>query len=369
MKTFQVYIRRPQTQEPIWDYSKTVVASDERAAILDAYNSWVDENPTPPPPALNLCYAKVQQPAQLNSNLMQPVVLLNEMVSSYRNSHLHNFHPMALAVSEDTSDDLFSMVQASKEAPGSTSLAVVDTQGPGTSGGKPTQDALGIYNDMLTLSSLANVVAMKKVYDAHPAAYDITKPAEATAFIQAQAVNLNDTFTRQLGAYALPGETTSQHYSKEVLTADLHLEFLTTLFSSFAFPEAALTKLDAILTEVKDSLANLKVGLDSKDQTLDHIIFVNYLEPITLQGVPEKVITGKIRMFYLQINQSSWQATIGKSTVSKVKFEMNFYDTIFSINSNLVRSDISSITGLIKKFTGQSFEEMSKLTSPTVIKK
>ena len=63
--------------------------------------------------------------------------------------------------------------------------------------GKPTQDAMEIYNDMLTLSSLANVVAMKEVYKDHPTKYDITKPQEASAFVQAQAVNLNDTFTRR----------------------------------------------------------------------------------------------------------------------------------------------------------------------------
>lgn len=361
MTTFRVSIRRPTTKEPIWDFAQTVVANDEKSAFISAYNTWVDDNPTPPPPAMNLC--------QWQAKVIYPVVVLDEMVSAFRSSHRSNFRPLALAVADDTSDDLFSMVQASKKAPGSTSIAVVDTTGPATSNGQPTQDALAIYNDMLTLSSLANVVSMKKVYDAHPAAYDITKPTDATAFIQAQVVNLNDTFTRQLGAYALPGETTAQHYQKDVLTADLHLEFLTKLFSSFAFPEAAMTKLDGVLTQVKDALANLKVGIESENQTLDHMIFTNYIEAVDIAGVPEKVLTGKIRMFYLKIDQASWKATIGKSSVSKVNFKMDFFDTIFSINSNLVRSDISSITGLINKFTGQSFEEMSKLTSPTVIKK
>lgn len=303
------------------------------------------------------------------TNVAYPVVTLDEMVSIFRNSHRTNFSPKALLASDDSSDDLFSMVQASKKDPGSTSIAVVDTNGPGTSEGKPTQDALAIYNDMLTLSSLANVVAMKGVYDAHPTQYNITDPKEATAFIQAQVVNLNDTFTRRLGAYALPGQTTAQHYNKNVLTADLHLEFLTTLFSSFAFPTSAMTKLDGILTQVKDSLANLKVGLESETQTLDHMIFTNYIEAVDIEGVPEKVLTGKIRMFYLKINQASWKATVGKSSVSKVNFTMDYFDTIFNINSNLVRSDISAITELIKKFTDQSFDEMSKLTSPTVVKR
>lgn len=300
-----------------------------------------------------------------------PIVTLDEMVSTFRNSR--NTTPSRpktlLAVNDASSNDLFSMVQASKKAPSPTSIAIVDTKGPSTWNGNPSQDALAIYNDMLTLSSLANVVAMKGVYDAHPAQYNITDPKEATAFIQAQVANLNDTFTRRLGTYALPSETTAHHYNKEVKTIDLHLDFLTTLFSSFAFPKSAITKLDGILTQVKDSLANLKIGIESENQTIDHIIFTNYIEAIDIEGVPEKVLTGKIRMFYLKINQASWKATVSKSSVSKINFTMDYFDTIFNINSNLVRSDIQAITELTNKFTGQSFNEMSQLTSPTVIQR
>lgn len=298
-----------------------------------------------------------------------PVVTLEEMVSTFRKSLKSKSFLTSAPLADDDGDDLFSLVKESKEAPGSTSIAAVNTTGAGAEGGKPTSEALSIYNDMLVLSSLANVVSMKGVYDEHPEKYNITDPKEASIFIQKQVVNLNDTFTRRLGAYALPGETTAQHFSKEVLTADLHLEFLTTLFSTFEFPATAIKKLDGILTQVKDTLANLKIGFESQDQTLDHMIFVNYIEAVDIEGIPEKVLVGKIRLFYLKINQASWKATVSKSSVSKVNFTMDFFDTIFTINSALVHTDLSAITGLIKKYTNHSFDEISKLTSPTVIKK
>ncbi|WP_225987767.1 hypothetical protein [Rufibacter sp. LB8] len=80
-------------------------------------------------------------------------------------------------------------------------------------------------------------------------------------------VHLNDAFTRRLGVYALSGETAAQHFSKGVLPAYLHLGFLTTLYPSFAFPASAITKLGGILTQVKNSFANLKVGFEYEDQT------------------------------------------------------------------------------------------------------
>lgn len=251
MTTFRLYIRGPTTPDPIWNYSKTVVGRSEQDALKDAYDSWVAENPNPKPPALDVCIWKVTPLVELDKAFAETpdadihklpvhalhgvsksdaeslrkslgiktigdvashpmvraassgvdagnVVVLDEMVSTYRVSQRTNFRPITLGAlagpEKSEADDLFSMIQASKDAPRATSIAVVDTSGPVAPSGKPTQDAREIYNDMLTLRSLANVVAMQRVFKDHPTKYNITDPAEASAFIQAQVVNLNDTF-------------------------------------------------------------------------------------------------------------------------------------------------------------------------------
>lgn len=296
------------------------------------------------------------------------VVLLDEMISTYRASHLTQFPPGTTVLAGNESDDLFSMVQAAKKAPGSTSLAVVDkTESAADQHGKPTQDALEIYNDMLTLSSLANVVAMQEVYKEHPQQFDITKSEEAGAFIQAQTVKLNDTFTRRLGQYAIPGETTAESFRKNVTEADLHLDFLTKLFDSFNFNKVSLKKLDGILVQVTETLKNLQLKFESETHTLNHLIFTNYIEPLEIEGISDKILVGKIRLFYLKIKSSSWNVVIAKQTVSDFKFEMDYFDTIFTINSTLVRGDIVNIQSLIKEFTQHSFDDVKELTSPTVI--
>lgn len=303
-------------------------------------------------------------------NITYPEVTLDEMVNAFRNAQRTNFRPRGLAEANDSADSLFDLVQASKEAPGSTTIAVVDHEGPTVApGGGPTQDALAIYNDMLTLSSLASVVAMQGIYEDHPEEFDVTDPKQAAEFIRAQVNKLNDTFSRRLGAYAIVGENISHNFTKTVSAADLHLSFLTDLFSSFSFPEKAFVKLDAILNEVKDALVNLKFGLDKEHETVDHMVFVNYIEAMDVEGLEEKILVGKIRMFYLRIDQKSWKASIAKSTVSKEDFIVNYFDRTLTINSNLVRSDISSITELITKFTNRQFDEMRELTSPTVVER
>ena len=58
MPTYRVYLRRPTTQPPIWNFSKTVVARNCDVAIGSAYSDWVHDNPHDPPPPLGLCGTK-----------------------------------------------------------------------------------------------------------------------------------------------------------------------------------------------------------------------------------------------------------------------------------------------------------------------
>lgn len=316
--------------------------------------------------------ANLEEPVEASSDQVEyPVVtLLDQMVSTFQKMERRGYLASSgNAETEDKeADDLFAMVQAAKEAPGSTTIAVVDPKVSTTSDGKISQDALGIYNDMLTLSSLANVASMKKLYKKHPLPYDITDPKEASEFIRQQVIWLNETFTKDLGTYALPGDTARSEFNKEVWAAELHTEILGSLFSSFGFPATALLKLDAIMTNVKQTLEKLKVGVEDEGKSVDHMIFVNFIEAVSIEGVSEKILTGKIRLFHIKIDSSSWKASIGrKATASKVKFAMSYYDTVLQMNSSLIRTDIANIQGLIKKFTNASFEEVSKLTSPKTV--
>lgn len=55
MSTYRVYIRRPTTKPPTWDWAQTVVAKSSADAIQDAYNAWVASQPQPAPPPLAQC--------------------------------------------------------------------------------------------------------------------------------------------------------------------------------------------------------------------------------------------------------------------------------------------------------------------------
>ena len=69
MPTFRVYLRRPTTKAPIWDWSQTVVAPNSDIAIGYAYSSWVSSRPSPPVPPLSQCTSQAIQ-SGAKTNLM-----------------------------------------------------------------------------------------------------------------------------------------------------------------------------------------------------------------------------------------------------------------------------------------------------------
>lgn len=59
MATYRVYIRRPTTTPPIWDWAETVVASRPDVALGWAYANWVNSKPQAPVPPLSQCQSQV----------------------------------------------------------------------------------------------------------------------------------------------------------------------------------------------------------------------------------------------------------------------------------------------------------------------
>ncbi len=164
--------------------------------------------------------------------------------------------------------------------------------------------------------------------------------------------------------YLPVGSITTQSYSKSVTSADLHLEFLGELFGAFSFPEAAMTELDSILTKVVAKLGELKLSFETETEALDHFLTYYYFSTVAGTGgdtgIPAMYVP-KVRTFYLHLDQSSWEASVGKSSVEHFKFDMNFFDMDTTMNPGLVANDMTAINGTIQTLTGQTATEVNKL--------
>ncbi len=265
------------------------------------------------------------------------------------------------------STDLNDILNNAVQAPGTTSITTV----PNT----PDTMMYQLLGQVQTLDSYISLLTAYCVYNEHPAPYDISKPADASAFTRAMAKWRNYVTTggnvKALAGYLPVSSIVTQSYSKEVTSLDLHLEFLSELFGSFSFPEATIKQLDGILTKVVAQLGNLKVSFESENATLDQFLTFYYFSTVAGTGgknQPPAMYVAKVRTFYLQINQKSWKVAVGKSSVARFQFNMNYFDMDTTMNSGLVASDMSAINSSIQTLTGQTAAQLNKLMNMQAVR-
>ncbi len=256
--------------------------------------------------------------------------------------------------------DLNDILNNAVKAPGTTSIATV----PNT----PDTAMYQMLGQVQTLDSYISLLTAYCVYNEHPEPYDITKGDQASAFARAMGKWRNFVITggavKALAGYLPVSSIVSQSFSRQVTSADLHLEFLTALFGAFGLPAAAMAELDSILTKVVGNLGSLKLSFESQSASLDH--FLTYFYFATVPGTggtgqPPAMYVAKVRTFFLHIDQATWKASIGKSSVQRFQFNMNYFDMDTTMNGGLVANDMTAINKSIQTATGQTAAEVNKL--------
>lgn len=262
-----------------------------------------------------------------------------------------------LAADDPAPQSLADMLKTeATQAPASTSVAAV----PPAISAQEMQS----LNDILLLNTYVSVASMRYLYQINPKGWDITDKAQAADFTRQAANAKFRILTDGMGGFLSLNTSSARSMSKSVTSADLHFEFLSELFAGFDFPPAAMAELDSILTSVTKTLGELKMSWSDQSQTLDHMIFVFYFEEVA--GLNYKL--PRMRLFYLHIDQSSWEAAVGKSSVKHFQFNMNYADNVYMMDPNSVESQRDAIQKLITKLTNQSLEAIDALTSPKVVK-
>lgn len=274
-----------------------------------------------------------------------------------------------------SSTSLTDMLNSVISAPGMSSIATAPPVAPNPSDPTdPNNSLYALLAQIQTLDSYISVLTAFCIYNEHPAPYDISVPSESTAFIKAQAKWRNYVLTggtvKALAAYLPVTEISSQSMSKKVESGNLHLEFLQELFGDFGFSGSATKQMDGILTNITKTLANLNGSFESASETMDHLLSYYYFELVQgtggTTGIPA-LYAVKMRLFYLQIDQSSWKISIGKSSAEEIQFNMNYTDMTTSMAAPLVAANMTNINSSIQTLTGQDAAAVNKLMNMQAI--
>lgn len=258
--------------------------------------------------------------------------------------------------------DLSDLLNSVGKAPGATPVATVPES--------PQSYELELLENVQTLESYIAVLTALVIYNKHPEPYDLSDGKQAMQFVidTANAKNyvMSGGTVKDIALY-LPGmSASSDHKSITTTTATIHVDLLKTLFSGLSLAAGALTELDGVLTDVVDTLKNLKLSFQSQTETFNHQISYYYLAPV--EGSNPPINQMKVRFLYLEVDQKSWKAAVAKSKVEHFSFDMKLTTTDSVMNSGMVSSNSAAIAKSCVSLTSKDPEEIQKLIGSKGIK-
>lgn len=265
---------------------------------------------------------------------------------------------LAAAATTDTpsSGDLNSLLDNAGKAPGATSVVTVPQA--------PANGDFQLIQNVQTLDSYIAMIAALEMYNNHPKPYDLSDPKQAAQFVidlaNARNFVLSGGTIKAIPMYLPMGEASTQHISKSTTSADLHLDLLTAMFGGLSLPANVLTELDAILTQVNGTLQSLKLSFETQSQTLNHFVSFYHLTPVP--GTNPVINQMDVDFIYLQLAQSSWKASVGKSSVEHFSLDVSLTHTKSTMNSGIVQANTSSIVSAMMNLTGNDDKTIAAMT-------
>lgn len=274
----------------------------------------------------------------------------------------HSFSTMALAADTPSSSSLNDLLNGVGTAPGATTVVTVPAA--------PATGDIALVQNVQTLDSYIATLTALVMYNNHPAPYDLSDKKQAAQFVVDLANARNFVVTggtvKAIPMYLPMGEASTQTIHKSTTSADLHLELLSAMFGALGLPANVVTELDGILTEVNQSLQSLKLSFETQDQTLNH--FVSFYHLVPVEGSKPVINTMQVEFIYLQLAQSSWEASVGKSSVDHFTLDVIMTRTTATMSAGIVAANTSNIVNALMQLTQNDAATISKMTGMKGVK-
>jgi hypothetical protein len=255
-------------------------------------------------------------------------------------------------------DYITNIIKKAKESHSITKVLVVPSN--------PSQNDVQNLQDISLLDTYVSVYSAAYIYKLNPNGFDITKPDEAANFTKVLANGYFRVITEALQGIVSTESSMQHSFSATTTSDDLHLKLREELFGSFGFSSTGKNQLDGIIKNIVKGLGILKETCSEEPQTLDYLFSVYYFEEsqhITGVRVP------KIRLFYLHIDQSSWQAPVGEFSQESFNFNMNYGNYKLAMSFAHMPAMRANIKAYVINITKQTFESIQNLVAMNAIKK
>jgi hypothetical protein len=277
---------------------------------------------------------------------------------------LENYSKGIASLTSDlpSKSDINALLNGVGAAPGTSTVVTVPAA--------PVSGDVALVQNVQTLDSYIATLTALVMYNNHPQPYDLSDKQQAAQFVIDLANARNYVVTggvvKAIPMYLPMGQATTQSFNKSTTTADLHIDLLTALFGALSLPASVLTELDGILTEIASSLKSLQLSFTNQTQTLNHFVSFYYLTQVP--GTNPPINQMNVEFIYIQLAQSAWNASIGKSTVSNFTLNMTTTRTTATMSAGIVAANAGNIVSSLIALTGNDATVISEMTKMKGVK-
>jgi hypothetical protein len=261
-----------------------------------------------------------------------------------------------------SSGDINALLNNVGAAPGASTVVTVPAA--------PATGDMSLVQNVQTLDSYISVLTALVMYNKHPDAYDLSDKTQAAQFVIDLANARNYVVTggtvKAIPMYLPMGEATTQSLNKSTTSADLHLDLLNAMFGSLGLPTQVLNEMDGVLTNIADTLKSLQLSFTTQTQTLNH--FVSFYHLVPVDGSNPPINQMNVDFIYLQMNQSSWEASAGKSTVSNFTLDVTITRTTATMSAGIVAANVGNIVNSLMQLTSNDATKISDMTKMKGVK-
>jgi len=228
-----------------------------------------------------------------------------------------------------------------------------------------SQQTLNDLADLKTITQFIYLTGINYLNTHNPSVLnvDLSVPNSVFNFRKELANSEFLVITRGLTGILGLVESSGYDYSKTSKTAEFRLEFIKDLFKDFVFPESTLKQLTSVLNNTLDELKDIKIEFSDLHEKLNMCVLFHYFDDE--MGLPGVKIP-KTRLFYLQIQEDSWRASLVCGTLEKINFTMSYQDFKYSLYSEQMNNLRANIQEYMNKLSGSQLENIKKL-SPIAI--
>lgn len=236
--------------------------------------------------------------------------------------------------------------------------------------------ALEDFNHLRDITAIADLfIAMsniaKRTKRGHPEEYRLSVPKEAA---QGFADMADSAYSVMLGPplvgiFSFVGGTQNT-FNRAMSKTELHLGFLSELFSGFSLTDVAKKQLDGILTNFIKSLGDVSVSTEDTKNTVDQTIRVHQTVAINIAGNadhPIWIYQPRTRIVYLHVDASTWKWATNKANHEKSTFNMQYVVADIDLNVNRWLAAKPQLEAIFQQITSQTFKQYGKLKFPAPI--